>query len=140
MKTQVATLFTATCLFSSALFAQTVEFEIQDIKNSKGKIYIQLFNSEQSYNENKAHLANIVNASKGKVTVTFNNLEHGEYAIRYFHDENDNGELETNLFGMPTEGYGYSNNAKANFGPATFNDMKFTLNSDKAFNQSSVSY
>ena len=55
--------------------------------------------------------------------------------MRFFHDENDNGELETNLFGMPTEGYGFSNNARPNLGPVSYDEVKFTLTDQ----QSSVS-
>jgi uncharacterized protein (DUF2141 family) len=79
-------------------------------------------------------------AKQGIVSVTFNNLEAGEYAIRYFHDENDNGKLEQNLFGMPVEGYGFSNNAKANFGPAAFEDMKVTITDQNLITYSSVQY
>lgn len=140
MKNHLKILLATGCLFSTSLLAQSITFEIDGVKNDQGKLLIQLFNSEDNYNENHAHLANIVNASKGKVVVTFNNVQSGEYAIRYFHDENNNGSLETNLFGMPTEGYGYSNNAKANFGPATYKDMKFNVNNNDVINQSSVNY
>ena len=74
------------------------------------------------------------------MTITFNDLDAGEYGIRYFHDENDNGELETNLFGLPTEGYGYSNNAKANFGPVDFTTMRFSIADVAVKNNSTVTY
>lgn len=140
MKIYTATLFTATYLLSSALLAKTLTFEINNIKNDQGKILIQLFNSEKNYNDGKSHTANIINATKGKATITFNNLEAGAYAIRYFHDENENSKMETNLFGMPTEGYGFSNNAKANFGPPTFEQMKFIVKKANVSNHSSISY
>ncbi len=34
-----------------------------------------------------------------------------------------NGNLETNRLGIPTEGYGFSNNAYGMFGPKPFKDM-----------------
>jgi uncharacterized protein (DUF2141 family) len=32
----------------------------------------------------------------------------GWYAVSFTHDENDNGRLDTGLFGIPTEGYGFT--------------------------------
>ncbi|GEA12408.1 DUF2141 domain-containing protein [Alteromonas sp. KUL49] len=68
--------------------------------------------------------------------------EPGEYALRYFHDENDNGQMETNMFGIPTEGYGFSNNAQPNFGPASYSQIKFVVAAEmtKITNESEVIY
>ena len=37
-------------------------------------------------------------------------LPPGEYSLLLVHDENGNGKLDTNVVGMPLEGYGFSNN------------------------------
>lgn len=140
MRTLTALTLTSCFLLHTNVFAGQVEFHIDNVKSEQGKIYLQLFNSEQGYQQDDAIQATVIKAKQGTVKITLNDLAPGEYAIRYFHDENDNGKLETNLFGMPTEGYGYSNNAKANFGPATYQDMKFSLNSEQVKNHSSVNY
>lgn len=127
-------------ILSPAVTANTLHLEIDNIKNEDGKLLIQLFNSEKSYKENKAVKMAQVAAKKGQVKVTFNDLEQGEYAIRYFHDENSDNQMETNMFGMPTEGFGYSNNAQPNFGPASYEDMKFQLTEQEQVNKSSVIY
>ena len=62
---------------------------------------------------------------------SFNNLTPGKYAVRYYHDENMNGEMETNLVGKPTEGYGFSNNVIGKFGPPPFEKWLFEINDDK---------
>ena len=125
---------------SQNVLSQSVDFTIEGIQSSNGKIYVQLFDSESGYKTGKAAFANIVKAKQGSVTITFNDLDVGEYGIRYFHDENNNGELETNLFGLPTEGYGYSNNAKANFGPVDFTTMRFSIADVAVKNNSTVTY
>ncbi|MBV9946835.1 MAG: DUF2141 domain-containing protein [Myxococcales bacterium] len=51
----------------------------------------------------------------------------GTYAVACFHDENDNGKLDTGLFGIPTEGTAISNDARGTFGPPSFDAAKFTL-------------
>lgn len=140
MKIYTTLIMTSAFWLASSIAAQTLTVEITGIKNDQGKILLQLFNSKENYQNNTAYSANMTKAKQGIVTVTFDNLEAGDYAIRYFHDENDNGNLEQNLFGMPVEGYGFSNNAKANFGPAAFEDMKVTITDQNLVTHSSVQY
>ena len=58
---------------------------------------------------------------------TIDKLQEGKYSFRLFHDENNNGKLDTNWIGIPTEGYGFSNNAKSSFGPPAFKKTIFDL-------------
>lgn len=125
---------------SGASSAEQLVFEIGGVKSSEGKIYIQLFKGEQAYQAEKPISASIIPAAIGSVTVRFDGLESGEYSLRYFHDENGDGELATNLLGMPTEGYGFSNGAKPNFGPVKYKAIKFEVNGPVTTNHSSVIY
>ena len=72
--------------------------------------------------------------------MTFNNVEPGDYAIRYFHDENSNRDFDNNMFGMPIEGYGFSNNAPVNFGPPSYQQMTFMVSNVAVINSSTVNY
>ena len=67
------------------------------------------------------------------LTITFlpitENLKPGKYAFKYFHDENNDEKINTNLIGIPKEGYGFSNNAKGFFGKPSYKDVVFQLNS-----------
>ena len=47
-------------------------------------------------------------------------LPPGRYAVNAFHDENGNGDLDTNFIGVPSEGYGFANDPDTSFGPADF--------------------
>jgi uncharacterized protein (DUF2141 family) len=58
-------------------------------------------------------------------------LPEGEYAISLYHDVNDNNTLDTGLFGIPTEGYGFSNNVKGLMGAPSFEKSKFSLTEDR---------
>lgn len=127
-------------LLSVPVSAQTVQFDIQAIKHNQGKLYVQIFKGEQDYKQGKAYNATIVKAKEGNITVTFNDLEKGDYAIRYFHDENDNGDMDTNLFGLPVEGYGFSNNAKVSFGPPSYQEMSFQVAEQLVKTHSTVNY
>lgn len=59
--------------------------------------------------------------------IIINNLKPGKYAIRFYHDENVDGHLDSNFIGKPTEGYGYSNNVKGKFGEPPLKDIIFSM-------------
>ncbi len=65
-----------------------------------------------------------------KCVITIPYLKAGKYAVRYYHDENMNGKMETNLVGKPTEGYGFSNNVTGKFGPPEFEKWLFEIKGD----------
>jgi len=103
-----------------------LEIEISEIKNNEGNIMLQLFD------ENQKVLTQKMSAIKDKkCAFSVKNLKPGKYAVRYYHDENLNGLMETNILGKPTEGYGFSNNATGKFGPPPFEKWLFELKEDK---------
>ena len=51
----------------------------------------------------------------------FNDVAPGEYAISLLHDENGNGKVDKALF-LPTEGFGFSRDARVRMGPPKFSD------------------
>ena len=67
------------------------------------------------------------NASDATFRYTFENLPAGNYAVAIYHDRNADERLNRTLFSIPAVGYGFSNDAPANFGPAEFEDAVFAL-------------
>lgn len=61
----------------------------------------------------------------------FADIPSGKYSIRLFHDENNNRKMDTNLMGIPKEGYGFSNNAKGTFGPPAYEKTLFDCDTNK---------
>lgn len=113
--------------FVAAVQAQQINFHISGIDITKGKLYIQLFQGEDNYKKGIAETSTIITVKSDSAKVNFDNVLPGEYAVRFFQDENADGKLDTNMFGLPTEGYGFSNNAKPNFGPVSFKKAKFDV-------------
>jgi uncharacterized protein (DUF2141 family) len=68
-------------------------------------------------------------ARTGSQSMGFIQLPPGQYAVIVFHDENDNGILDEDALGKPTEGYGFSNNAIGLFSAQPFNDAAVTVGS-----------
>lgn len=125
---------------SHNLNAEQLIFTIDGVASNQGKIYIQVFNGKDAYRSENAIAATIIPAIEGEVRANFADLKPGEYAVRYFHDEDGDGKLATNLLGMPTEGYGFSNAAKPNFGPVKYEAMKFVITEPITSNHSTVIY
>jgi uncharacterized protein (DUF2141 family) len=61
------------------------------------------------------------------VLVVVPDVPPGTYAAQAFHDENNNSVIDRNIFGIPTEGLGFSNNAKMFFGPPRFDAAAFAV-------------
>ncbi len=86
----------------------------------------------QLFDENKKVLTQQISPIKeNKCSFCIPDLSPGKYAVRYYHDENMNGKMETNLVGKPTEGYGFSNNVIGKFGPPPFEKWIFEVSGDK---------
>jgi len=120
-------------LFASTIIASDITVEVTGLLNKNGKLSIGL------YNKNDDTFANISKYYKGvnltindsKVIYTFKNIINGTYAVAIIHDENKNKKLDKNFFGIPTEGYGFSNNIRPSFRSANFEESKFQLIDDK---------
>jgi uncharacterized protein (DUF2141 family) len=61
----------------------------------------------------------------GAATWEITDLRAGDYAIKAFHDVNGNGRLDRGAFGIPTEPYGFSRNARGRLGPPGYDDARF---------------
>ena len=104
----------------------TLRVLIDGFNSDKGDARIALFNSMEGYKtDEKAFRQEAVRISNGKAEWALEDLPFGEYALKVFHDENGNRKLDKNLFGAPTEAYGFSNNARATFGPPDFKKAAF---------------
>lgn len=125
-------IITITMFFICSLMsAQNVKLTVtvSGLKNSTGTVKVGLYNSDGTFL--KKTYKSLSSEIKNKETVvTFSNVPAGEYAISTFHDENNNGKLDKNMMGIPSEDYAASNNAKGFMGPPAYTDAKFVINKD----------
>lgn len=111
----------------STISAQArLEVTVRNIKDTRGTIRVGLFTDENSFLK-KAALGKIVKASQNEITVVFEKMKPGDYAVSVIHDENENGELDSNFMGIPKEGFAFGNNAMGTFGPPSFEKAKVTI-------------
>lgn len=99
-----------------------IEFEAFG-RNDAGVVRCGLF--KQAGWLKQAFRASIVKVNGKKALCIFKAVPAGTYGISAFHDENNDGELDTNLVGYPTEEYCASNNARNLMSAPSFSDAKF---------------
>jgi len=104
---------------------------ITGFENNAGTVKIALSHSKEDYTKKGKAYRAVSAAIQNKIAQwKFKELPFGNYAIKIFHDENDNGELDTNFLGIPSENYGFSNNATGSFGPANWEDALFNFDKE----------
>ncbi len=120
----------------------TIIIELETIKNHDGVILVSLYADENGFPDEweKAFRSEIVPVTSELLEIRLEDIPHGTYGLAIVHDENENMKLDTNFFGVPREGYGFSNNARGRFGPPRFPDVQFTLDSDTSLHQIKLNY
>ncbi len=122
-------LIAAGLMTAPAALASDLTINVEGIEKAQGTIMLGLFD-QATYDESGSIQGANLKVEGDRVTVTFEGLVPGEYAVKLFHDVNDDGEMNTNPFGMPTEPFAFSNDARGRFGPAKWDAAKFTLSAD----------
>lgn len=129
MKNLILTLTLAfTTVFSFAQEGITITVTIDNVTSNEGKVLMSLHTSE-TFMKGKGIKDAATSIEDGKVTITFENVLPGEYAILALHDKNDNQRMDFEENGMPKESFGTSNNVMA-MGPPQYDDAKFTVASE----------
>ena len=106
-----------------------IHVNVLNIRNSTGTVACALFESPVGFpTEFLLYATNImvIKIRHAGARCDFLDIPPGTYALAVTHDENMNGKIDTNWLGIPTEGYGFSNDAKAMLGPPSFHATSFT--------------
>lgn len=121
----------AAVLFASPASAASITVTIDGVHSDKGSVFVGLYASPSKFLHGKqTDGMKKVPASTGPITVTFDHLKPGTYAVGAFHDENANNHLDTNALGFPVEGFALSNDIRPMFTPPDFYDCAFKVGED----------
>lgn len=125
-------LLSASIFLSIQAFAQDLKLELQitQLISDEGKIMMQLFQTNDS-GEQIVHSEYYGRISNKQCVMEISSLQPGEYGVKYFHDIDNNGQLDTNFMGVPEEGFGFSKNPPINFGAPEYKNWKFNLETDQ---------
>jgi len=118
-------------LLSSLALAAPVRVEVTGLRNRRGVARIYAWREATGFPSDTGQAAQAKVVALGDentpVAVTFE-LEAGTWAFSVIHDEDHDGQLDTNFIGMPTEGVGASTKpGTSRLGPPRFTDATATI-------------
>jgi uncharacterized protein (DUF2141 family) len=105
-----------------------IHVKILGIRNSTGTVACALFESAEGFPAEYLRSATnvmVIKIRKSQARCDFEDIPPGTYAMAVVHDENMNGKLDTNWAGVPTEGYGFSNNVQGVLSAPSFAAASF---------------
>lgn len=103
---------------ASATLSPSIEVTVENVRSSKGLITAVLYGDDpDTFLKRGARLDRIrVDAQEGETVLCLKAPATGRYTVALYHDENGNKEFDRNFLGIPSEGYGFSNNPGFRFG------------------------
>lgn len=121
----------------------TITVTITELRNTDGHVLISLYNKAEGFPKDHDAViqsAAVVPEDSGQVTVAFENLPYGDYAIAVLHDEDFNGDMTFGAFHLPKEGYCFSNNVKVRLKAPKFEKARFLLDKENVTQTLRVRY
>ncbi|MEQ8459231.1 MAG: DUF2141 domain-containing protein [Sandaracinaceae bacterium] len=97
-------------------------------RSDDGRVFCAIWGARDGYPTRREHAVGqaMDRTIEGhRAHCVFEDVPPGEYALAAFHDENANNDLDRNIFGIPSEGTGASNDAYNAFGPPSWDDARF---------------
>jgi uncharacterized protein (DUF2141 family) len=129
---------------ATAAYAGSLEVRVQGLKSAKGQVCLTLFSGPKGFpkggNGSNLRASRCATPAKGENVVTFSNLPYGVYALAAIHDSNSDNRLNQNMLGIPSEGFGFSNNPPLKAGPASFAESEFFVSGTKTVVQIKMQY
>ncbi len=100
-----------------------LQVRVDGITSTTGDLIVYVYDAQEGYLKDNRHIVAEMTLS----TFTLNpacrfSLPPGRYAVVAIHDLNKNGDLDTNILGIPTEPWGVSQGARPRFRAPTFEE------------------
>ena len=108
----------------------TLTGQLTNLRGGRGTCYLALFAGPEGFSRHSEQALRTLHVPVSGPTCAFSfeNLPPGSYALAVYHDENGDGKLDTNFLGIPTERYGFSNDARSMmFFPPSFAAARFVV-------------
>ena len=125
-------LFPLLCFVQQILAQGSVTVHVKPVEDAKGEISVALYRKPSDFpHPVRVYVAQTPKAVKGTNIIRFTNLPAGNYAAAAYHDENGNKKLDKNIFGAPTEPYGFSNDARRLMSAPSFDEARFEIRNNE---------
>ncbi len=114
--------------FSKGFSQYNLLVKVHGIQNTNGQIELSIYNDANVFPEvGKTYKMVRIDSKESEIIYEFKDLPAGEYAIATYHDENNDNECNTNLLGVPTEAFAFSNDFRPFLSAPDFSDCSFKV-------------
>ena len=120
-----------TSIFCAAhLYSQEINavIRISGVTVGGGSVYVAVFSNERDFEEDR-HFAEFTLDAAGTTISQALALPAGEYVVSVYQDSNSNGKLDTAIFGIPKEPFGFTNYSSGI--PGNFQKLKILVNASR---------
>jgi uncharacterized protein (DUF2141 family) len=104
-----------------------VDVNVGTLRNTKGWLGCRLYSAPAGFPKEPTQRQQQKAITGPTVLCSFEGVPAGTYAVSVMHDENANGKLDQNFLGIPTEGYGVSNNHTHALSAPTWDESRFEV-------------
>lgn len=106
-----------------------VSVSVSGLRSAKGVVRACMTADETRFPRCTGDAASyrLVVPAAASVTLKFEGVAPGRYAIALLHDENGNGKADRAMGMMPKEGYGFSRDAPVRMAPPKYAEAAFTV-------------
>lgn len=116
-------------LIMQSVSTQTIRVHVENIRTVTGKLYVAVFDSQESFKTEKPVFETVLGKSgviDGALSFEIP-FRKGQFGIAVYDDANDNGKMDYYHFRIPSEGFGFSNYLSRGFNTPQYEDFSFTL-------------
>jgi uncharacterized protein (DUF2141 family) len=104
----------------------SIVVEIGGLRSDRGEVRGALFRSRGWASEGSEIATCVATIENHRAVCVIDDVEPGAYAFAFLHDEDEDGALDRDWIGIPSEGFGFSNDAAPVFGPPSYESARFT--------------
>ena len=115
-----------------ARYEGTIDVVVKGIPEKRGKLYVELYDRAGYFRYERVLNERIEPVTGATMKVRLEHVPRGRYVVAVSQDANENRLLDTGLFGVPTEAYGFSRDARGTFGPPDFDEGAFDFDGKTA--------
>jgi uncharacterized protein (DUF2141 family) len=126
IRTALLTLVLAAPFAAQVTHAADLVVHVDNVKSASGQVMVALYDNADAFLKHPTR-AEKAKADKAGTTLVFHDVAPGDYGLAVFQDINDNGRMDRNLMGIPTEPIAFSNNAQGRMGPPDFAAVKLAV-------------
>jgi uncharacterized protein (DUF2141 family) len=99
---------------------------VDNVKSATGQVMVALYDNADAFLKHPVR-ATMAPADTAGTTLVFHDVAPGDYGFSIYHDANQNGRMDRNLMGIPTEPIAFSNNAQGRMGPPDFAAVRLAV-------------